>query len=140
MIRRAQGIASVVMGLGILVLGADAFAAASEQPAAAAEEPKVICPICQKANDPQANYADKALNTLGRGALNTVFGWTELIRQPATEAKQGGNVMQGLGNGVGEGLKRTFGGLGEVLTFWTPKTNDKYLKISNDCPVCMGQR
>ena len=105
-----------------------------------AETTGVICPVCKKAGNTQAGYPSKAGHTLVRGTANTLLGWTELIRQPANEVKEGGNVFVGLGKGVGETLKRTFGGIGEVLTFWTPKMKNGYVHFSNDCPICMGKR
>jgi len=77
--------------------------------------------------------------TLGRGAVNALLGWTELIHQPAQEAKAGRNVLAGIGKGVGEGVVRTLAGVGEVLTFWTPRVQDRYLRFAEDCPVCMGR-
>ena len=110
-------------------------------PGAPAEEPRgAICPICSRANEETAAYPSKAVATLGRGAANTFLGWTELIRQPAQEAKSGGNVLAGIGKGVGYGVVRTLSGIGELLTFWSPKVKDRYLHLATDCPVCMGSR
>ena len=106
---------------------------------AMAEEAKPVCPICSKAGD-EASYAAKAGTTLVRGATNTLLGWTELLRQPAEETKAGGNVLVGIGKGVGQGVVRTVQGLGEVLTFWTPKVDHHYIHFSKDCPVCMGMK
>ena len=109
-------------------------------PAARAEE-RAICPVCHRGASQQedAAYASKAGRTLVRGAANVLFGWTDLIRQPAVDVKQGGNVFSGLAHGLGQGLKRTAGGVAEVLTFWTPKVRGNYLKFSEDCPVCRGK-
>lgn len=106
---------------------------------ARADEPRsgTTCPICSKAGHEQATYASKAGYTLARGAANTLFGWTELIRQPAQEVKAGGNVFTGIATGLGKGVMRTFAGAGEVLTFWTPKTEKGYLHFADDCPLCM---
>ena len=81
------------------------------------------------------SYQEKATNTLLRGALNTTLGWTELIRQPAKEAKEGGNVFVGLANGVGQSVTRTLAGLGEIFTFWTPKVQGQYIHFAEDCPL-----
>ena len=105
-----------------------------------AEEPKATCPICGRATDEAANYPSKAGHTLVRGAANTLLGWTELIRQPAQEVKDGGNVLTGIGKGIGQGVKRTLGGVGEILTFWTPKVQHHYVHFANDCPICMGRK
>jgi putative exosortase-associated protein (TIGR04073 family) len=123
--------------LGIIVLGGAAA------PATAAEEASssgVMCPICAKANDEASDYRTKAGHTLLRGTTNALLGWTELFRRPVDEVKAGGNVLAGMGKGVGQGVRRTLAGAGEVLTFWTPKTKDGYVRFSKDCPVCMGNR
>ena len=99
-----------------------------------------MCPICQRAGDETASYSSKAGNTLVRGAANTLFGWTEVIRQPALEAKAGRNVLSGMAKGVGQGVARTLTGVGEVLTFWTPKIQNRYVHFAEDCPICMGQK
>lgn len=101
-----------------------------------AEEP-MICPICAKAEAEKASYAEKAGYTLVRGATNALLGWTELIAQPANEVKAGGNLVVGIGKGIGQGVKRTLGGAAEVLTFWTPKVRNEYLHFASDCPLCM---
>lgn len=98
-----------------------------------------MCPVCSKASDESASYPAKAGYTLVRGAANTLLGWTELIRQPTTEVKNGGNVFVGLGKGVGQTVKRTLAGAGEVLTFWTPKVQGHYVHFAQDCPVCTGK-
>jgi putative exosortase-associated protein (TIGR04073 family) len=122
--------------IGALLLGAvlGGFA-----PAARAEEALPQCQICKRASDQQAAYQDTAGLTLARGAANTVLGWTELIRQPTDEVKRGGNVIVGIGKGIGQGIVRTLSGVGEVLTFWTPKVNDRYVRFATDCPICMGR-
>jgi len=105
---------------------------------ASAEE--AICPICQRAGNAGAPYGEKMGNTLVRGTANTLMGWTEIIRQPAEEAKKGGNVLAGLANGLGRSIQRTAAGIGEVLTFWTPKMNEEYVQFAQDCPICMGNK
>ena len=105
---------------------------------AGAEETKRICPICASASSETASYSAKAGTTLVRGSANTLLGWTELIRQPVEETKAGGNVLVGIGKGVGQGVMRTVEGIGELLTFWTPKVHDHYVHFAKDCPVCMG--
>ncbi len=114
-----------------------AMLCAAAQPASAEDG---ACPICQKAGAEDATYTQKAGNTLARGASNAVFGWTELIRQPAQEAKGGGNVFVGIGKGVSQGVMRTLAGAGELLTFWTPKVQNSYIHFATDCPICMGRQ
>lgn len=98
-------------------------------------EKKPLCPICLAANKNTATYAEKAGNTLVRGVLNFGLGWTEFILQPAHEVKSGGNVATGIAKGLGQGVMRTLGGLGEVLTFWTPKMGEDYLHFTQNCPL-----
>ena len=105
------------------------------QPAAAAEAKPRLCPICAKANDEQAAYGEKAGNTLARGALNLGLGWTEMIRQPGKAAREGKNVFVGIANGVSFSARRTLRGLGDLLTFWTPKVQGEYIHFSKDCPL-----
>ena len=129
---RALQLGGVVLGVAILL----GFSGPS---LAAQKSEAVACPVCAKV-DNSASYPTKAGHTLVRGAANTLLGWTELIRQPANEVKGGGNVFTGVAKGVGEGVKRTLGGIGEILTFWTPKIKDSYLQFSGNCPICMGKK
>ena len=122
------GIAVVV---GLVILGAPG------RSVSAAEQK--VCPICSKAADENASYPVKAGSVLVRGATNTLLGWTELIRQPVQEAKAGGNVLTGVAHGIGYGVTRTLAGVGEVLTFWTPKTKNGYIHFAKDCPLCEGK-
>mgnify|MGYP001593866364 CR=1 FL=1 len=108
-----------------------------ETAASQAQTPPVICPICHVANDQNAPYLQKAGTTLMRGATNTVFGWTEMILQPVAEANEGGNLLTGIGKGVGYSVKRTAVGIGELLTFWTPKDKRGSAPLTKDCPICM---
>ena len=126
---RARRLVGVAVGVAV-VLGVC-------QPARAEE--RAVCPVCHQANDDAASYPSKAGNTLVRGTANTLLGWTELIRQPAAEVKSGGNVFTGMAKGVGQGVKRTLGGVGEILTFWTPRMKGSYLHFNQDCPLCAGK-
>ena len=128
---RSRSLAGLGLGVAILLGFPGSAMAASKQQGA-------TCPVCAKVSDNSASYATKAGYTLARGATNTLLGWTELIRQPAHEVKGGGNVLTGLPKGVGEGVKRTLGGIGEILTFWTPQIKGSYLRFSDNCPICMG--
>lgn len=129
--RQREWLAGAAVGLAVF-LGGPARALGEDQGA--------MCPVCSKASDERAAYSSKAGYTLIRGAANTLFGWTELIRQPAQEVKAGGNVFTGIATGVGKGVMRTFAGAGEVLTFWTPKTERGYLHFADDCPLCMRKK
>ncbi len=137
--RRALRRRAILLAWLILVGAAGSSMAASTSTPSSANGQKV-CPICGRASDDQADYGTKAGSTLARGAANTLLGWTEIIRQPAQEVKEGGNVLTGVAHGVGNGVGRTLAGLGEVLTFWTPKMKTGYIHFANDCPVCMGKK
>lgn len=99
-----------------------------------------VCPVCSQAGHRAPSYPTKAGLTLLRGAANMLLGWTELFRQPVKAAEQHENVLTGVARGVGSTVTRTAAGLGEVLTFWTPKTKDGYVHFANDCPICMGKK
>lgn len=129
---------TLVAFTGLLCLVAPAAGAAQEPAAAPARaKTEAVCPICGRTNQQSLPYAEKAGSTLIRGATNTLFGWTELIRQPTNEAKNNGNILVGLANGAGRTVGRTLAGLGEILTFWTPKVNNEYVRFATDCPLCM---
>ena len=121
----------------LITIGGGVTQVAAAQPADVTQG--TMCPICAKANQDDAAHATKAGHTLMRGATNALLGWTDLIRQPAQEVKQGGNVLVGLAHGVGSGAMRTLGGAADVLTFWTPKVHGKYMHFAKNCPVCAGK-
>jgi len=123
------------LALGLMLVMGAAVTGWTEEP------PQPIrCPVCARANSETSSYPSKAGSTLVRGATNTFFGWTEILRQPARQVKSGGNVFTGILAGLGHGAQRTLVGAGEILTFWTPKVQDRYLRLSHDCPLCMGKR
>ena len=128
---RTRHLVGIVLGFWLLLGGPTS---------SIAEEQRSTCPICRRAGNDAVHYPSKAGHTFVRGAANALFGWTEVIRQPALEAKAGGSVVTGMAKGVGEGVKRTLAGVGEVLTFWTPKIQNNYVHFANDCPVCMGRK
>lgn len=101
---------------------------------AASAEPK-ICPICDQLRKEKLAYPEKAGNMLARGALNFTLGWTEMMKQPAQEAREGHHVLTGLGKGISRSASRTLGGLAEIATFWMPKVNGEYTHLSEDCPL-----
>src|SRR3989338_3023860 len=110
---RASRAAAAALGIGV-VLGEPGPVLAEER-----AKPQAVCPICGRISDPSVGYPTKAGTTLVRGAANTALGWTELISQPVHEVRSGGNVFVGIGKGVGQTVKRTLAGGGEILTFWT---------------------
>lgn len=101
----------------------------------AAEEEPQLCPICRTVNKDSIGYGEKAASALIRGMLNASLGWTDFIRVPAKETKEGGNVFMGIANGLGAGISRTFVGIAEIFTFWTPQVEGEYLHLINDCPL-----
>ena len=131
MSRAQRRLTKLAVGLAV-VLGSPQWGLAAEQ--------RAVCPICGHASTDTLPYSTKAGYTLARGAANALLGWTELIRQPAQEVKEGGNVFTGIAKGVGHSVRRTFAGAGELLTFWTPKVQHRYIYFAHDCPVCMGKR
>lgn len=131
---RARTLSVFVMALLFSPLGSAQAEEAKPQP----DHPRAQCPICQFTTD-KASYGQKAGGTLLRGATNVAFGWTELLVKPREEVKEGGNVVSGIGKGVSLAIGRSVSGLGELLTFWTPKGRNGYLRFSGDCPVCMGR-
>ena len=131
--KRRVGVGCVagVVGFALLLVTAPRAVRAEDS------QPPHPCPICSKTADETASYSSNATHTLARGAINILFGWTEMLRQPAEEVKSGGNLLSGIGKGVGQSLQRTASGAGELLTFWTPKGRRGYVHFANDCPLCM---
>ena len=129
--RRAWG--ALLVGL-LIGLASGPAARANDHPAPA----RLVCPICGRIADP--DYGTKASHTLVRGAVNALLGWTEMIRQPAQEAKEGHSVFTGLNKGINRSFTRTMSGLGELVTFWAPKDRaGRYPHFAEDCPLCMGR-
>ena len=129
---RVLGIFGCVVWCGAPVVRA----ADSRQPPQQQLSAHQVCPICGRTDDDTMAYPTKAGHALLRGASNVLFGWTELIRQPAEEAQDGGNLFTGFVHGIGSGVSRTVAGAGDILTFWTPKTSQGYMRFTHDCPVC----
>ena len=107
-------------------------------PLSAEERP--VCPICRRADAPNAPYPEQASYTLIRGMANTLLGWTELIRQPAVEVREGHHLVSGLGKGLVHSLTRTGDGAAELLTFWVPRPRTNKPPVAHDCPLCMRTR
>lgn len=114
----------------VVLVGSPALGSAAEE--------RRLCPICSTANAETASYPSKVTSTLIRGATNACLGWTELLQQPAQEARAGRNAFIGIVQGLGQSVGRTLAGAGEVLTFWTPKVQNRYVHFATDCPLCMG--
>ena len=120
----------------LLMIGCASTARAADT-SNASETPVSRCPICGRANNESTPYPEKAAVTFVRGATNTVFGWTELLMQPAAEAERSGNLAIGMGKGVQHAVSRTASGLGELFTFWMPKHGEGARPLVRDCPLCM---
>lgn len=133
--RRGRTLLTILLFIASLS-AVESTLAAEEQP----PKPSATCPICRQANNQQAPYAEKAGSTLVRGAMNSAFGWTELLVQPAEEVNRGGNVLSGVGKGIGLAVKRTALGFGELLTFWTPKGKEGQVILAHDCPICFSSQ
>ncbi len=92
------------------------------------------CPVCS--NTTSDNHLVKTGSQLARGAANTGLCWTELVNQPMKEARAGGNVLVGVGKGLGHTGLRAVKGVSEIITAPLPKAKDGS-QIASDCPVCM---
>lgn len=123
----------------LLVMGSTAPAAAAPPDEAAAEPtPSASCPICRGANNQSAPYAQQAASSLARGLTNTFFGWTEMLIRPTAEVERRGNLLSGIGQGLSHSARRTAAGVGEVLTFWMPKSAGGPPPLATDCPICLS--
>ena len=95
---------------------------------------KGACPVCNAAASD--NYAQKVGGQLGRGAANAGLCWVELVNQPMKEAKAGGNMLVGVGKGIGHTCIRLVEGVGEIVTSPMPRAKGgKYTQIAHDCPL-----
>ena len=74
------------------------------------------CRVCEAAE--AQNFAKSAPGKIGRGLVNILFGWTNLIAQPVHAGKSGGNVLSGIGKGLGYTVVRTVQGVVELGLFW----------------------
>ena len=92
------------------------------------------CSICDGTKSD--SWGVKASTTLARGVANTGGCWLEMVNQPVKETKAGGNVLVGIGKGVGHTFLRLVQGVGEIITSPLPKAKDGS-QIAHDCPMCM---
>ena len=76
-----------------------------------------LCKLCDAAESQP--YFTQAVAKLGRGVVNGLLGWTELVAQPIRAHKAGESLIIGIDRGVGYTFKRTILGVGEFFTFWT---------------------
>jgi len=92
------------------------------------------CPVCsQTASD---NHLMKTGSQLTRGVANCGGCWLELVNQPMKEVRGGGNVLVGVGKGIGHTCLRLVKGAAEIVTAPLPVAKDGS-QIATDCPVCM---
>lgn len=71
----------------------------------------------------QTTYPDNPLRKLGRGAMNILFGWCEILVQPSLESEPY-EIVIGFFKGFGYGIGRTLAGVYEVTTFPLPVPAD----------------
>ena len=101
--------------------------------AASAEVPDsktAVCTLCDAAESQP--YFMQAAGKLGRGVVNALLGWTELLVQPARSHKTGENIVTGIDRGVGYTFHRTIIGPGEFFTFCTRHETPLW---TNDCAL-----
>ena len=92
------------------------------------------CGLCTMAGS--NSYPNKTVGQLGRGVANTGMCWIEMVNQPVKEVKGGGNVLIGVGKGVGHTCIRLLQGVGEIITCPMPRAKDgKYTQIAEGCPL-----
>ncbi len=77
------------------------------------------CGVCEAAE--AQNFGKSAPGKIGRGLVNILLGWTNLIAQPIHAGKSGGNVLTGIGKGLGYTVMRTVQGVVEFALFWLPQ-------------------
>ena len=77
------------------------------------------CGVCEGAE--AQNFGKSAPGKIGRGLVNVVLGWTNLFAQPIHAGKSGGNILSGIGKGLGYTVVRTVQGVVEVALFWLPQ-------------------
>lgn len=94
------------------------------------------CMVCD--NAASDSYPAKTGGQLARGVANTGLCWMELANQPMKEMKGGGNILIGMGKGVGHTCIRLVQGVGEIVTCPTPRAKDgKFTQIAHNCPMDM---
>lgn len=76
------------------------------------------CGVCEAAE--AQNFGKSAPGKIGRGLVNAGLGWTNLFAQPIHAGKSGGNVLTGIGKGLGYTVIRTVQGVVELGLFWLP--------------------
>lgn len=77
------------------------------------------CGVCGAAE--AQNFGKSAPGKIGRGLVNIGLGWTNLFAQPIHAGKSGGNVLTGIGKGLGYTMIRTVQGVVEIGLFWLPQ-------------------
>lgn len=94
------------------------------------------CAVCDMAASD--SYPTKTGGQLVRGVANTGGCWMELANQPMKEMKEGGNILIGMGKGVGHTCIRLVQGVGEIVTCPMPRAKDgKFTQIAHNCPMDM---
>ena len=120
-----------LLALGVVGLAIPGFADDGTKTASSSSS---SCAICSKTTS--NHWGMKTGSQLARGVANTGCCWMEMVRQPMKEAHSGGNVLVGVGKGVGHTCLRLVKGVGEIVTAPLPKAKDGS-QIATDCPACM---
>ncbi len=121
-----------LLALCVAGLAVPAFAGTGGSSAAPASSHS--CAICNGTTS--NNWGTKTGSQLARGAANAGGCWLEMVNQPMKEHKAGGNMLVGVGKGIGHTCLRLVKGAGEIVTAPLPKAKDGS-QIATDCPMCM---
>ncbi len=121
-----------LMALGVVGSAVPAFAGTG---AGTASSPH-SGPVCTRTTSD--NWGVKTGSQLVRGVANAGGCWMEMVRQPMKETKAGGNILVGVGKGVGHTCLRLVKGGAEIITAPLPKAKDGS-QIATDCPMCMWE-
>jgi len=95
------------------------------------------CSVCDGVESD--NHLVKTGSQFTRGLANVALSWLEMFRQPKEEIDNSGNVLVGVGEGVGHTFLRLAKGLGEMIVSPLPHAKDDS-RIATNCPICMGRR
>ena len=117
-----------LLAVGLLSVGMPAFAGTGSSSGSHG------CAICEGTKS--SSWGVKTATTLTRGVANTGLCWTELAHQPMKEVQNHGNVLVGVGKGIGHTFIRGFKGVAEIITSPLPMAKVGS-QIASDCPMCM---
>jgi len=69
----------------------------------------------------KTTYGEKTMGKLTYGLMNTLFGWTELVRKPSDAIRDKTCPLTGLGKGILNTVTYTVGGALHTVTFPIPQ-------------------